>query len=408
MPVLARNLARKHGAHSAVDVADRHVYGYLFASFEGGLREFDQPVVERTLQSVVLFFDVVARHFCGHIGLVEDAAEVQPTRLPVLDALFRVEQVGATDELVDCAHAQFGHDLASLFSHEEEEIDHVLGLALELAAQHRILRGHADRTRVEMALPHHDAAFGHQGRGREAELVRAQKRADHHVATGFHLPVDLDCDAAAQAVQHESLLSLGQAKLPRRACVLDRRPGRSAGAAVVPRNRHVVGLGFRHARRHRAYAVFGHELHADRSPGIGVLEVVDQLCKILDRIDVMVRRRADELDPGCRIAQQRDVFRNLLAGQLPAFAGFRALRHLDLDLFGGCEVLRGHAEAPRRDLLDLRFERIAFLEDDVAFNAVLSEPRREGLSRLHGGVTVAILAAFAGIRFAADPVHRNG
>ena len=91
-------------------------------------------------------------------------------------------------------------------------------------------------------------------RGREAELVGAQQRADHDVAPGLHLPVDLHGDAAAQAVQHQRLLRLGEAQLPRRAGVLDRRHRRGARAAVVARDRDVVGLRLRHARGDRADA----------------------------------------------------------------------------------------------------------------------------------------------------------
>src|SRR5437660_9056513 len=44
-----------------------------------------------------------------------------------------------------------------------------------------------------------------------------------------------------------------------------------------------------------------------------------------------------------------------------AFARLRALRHLDLELVRVREIARVHAEAPRRDLLDLR----AALEDQA-------------------------------------------
>ena len=42
----------------------------------------------------------------------------------------------------------------------------------------------------------------------------------------------------------------------------------------------------------------------------------------------------------------------LWPGQLPAFAGLRALRDLDLQLVGVDQVVRGDAEAAGRDLLD--------------------------------------------------------
>jgi hypothetical protein len=63
---------------------------------------------------------------------------------------------------------------------------------------------------------------------------------------------------------------------------------------------------------------------------VDVLQVVDQLRQILDRIDVMVRRRRDQADARRRVAHLGDDRVDLVAGQLAAFAGLGALRHLDL------------------------------------------------------------------------------
>ena len=54
---------------------------------------------------MVLFFALKARHLIGNGGLVEDAAEVQAAGFPVRDALARVEQVYAANEIVETADA---------------------------------------------------------------------------------------------------------------------------------------------------------------------------------------------------------------------------------------------------------------------------------------------------------------
>ena len=107
------------------------------------------------------------------------------------------------------------HHLAHFFGDEEEEVDDVLGLAGEALAQHRVLRRDADRAGVEVALAHHDAAGRDQRRGREAELVGAEQRADHDVAAGADAAVDLHGDAAAQPVGDQRLVGFGEADLPR-------------------------------------------------------------------------------------------------------------------------------------------------------------------------------------------------
>ena len=151
-------------------------------------------------------------------------------------------------------------------------------------------------------------------------------------------------------------------------------------------NQDRVGLRLRHARRDRADAAARHELHADRRIGIDLLEVVDELREILDRVDVVMRRRADEHDARRRMPQFRDQGADLEAGQLATFARLGALRDLDLDFPAVVQVFRGHAEATRRDLLD----------------------RRRGIVPVRPGFGAhRILAALAAVGARADPVHRD-
>ena len=287
------------------------------------------------------------RDFAMLRHLIEDAREVETLRLPVLDALLHVEQFGAADQVVELADAQLRHDLAHFFGDEEEEVHDVFRLARELGAQHRVLRRDADRARVQMALAHHDAAFDDQRRRREAEFIGAEQRADHDVAAGLHLAVGLHADAAAQAVQHQRLLRFGEAQFPRRARVLERRQRRCAGAAVMAGDHDVIGLRLGDAGGDRADAHFRHQLHRDARRRIRVLQIVDQLRQVFDRIDVVVRRRRNQADARHRVTQLADVVGHLVARQLAAFARLRALRHLDLDLVGRRQILRRHAEAAR-------------------------------------------------------------
>ena len=77
---------------------------------------------------------------------------------------------------------------------------------------------------------------------------------------------------------------------------------------------------------------------------------------------------------------------NLVAGQLAALTGLRALRHLDLDFVGVHQIISRYAEAAGGYLFDRAAPRIAV---GIRYK-----------SRL-------IFAAFTGIRFRANAVHRN-
>ena len=106
----------------------------------------------------------------------------------------------------------------------------------------------------------------------------------------------------AKAVGREGLVRLGETEFPRRAGVLERRQWRRARTAVVTRDQDHVGVGLGDAGGDRAHALFAHQLHVDARLIVGVLQVVDQLGQVFDRVDVVVRRRRDEPDAGCRVS----------------------------------------------------------------------------------------------------------
>ena len=83
----------------------------------------------------------------------------------------------------------------------------------------------------------------------------------------------------------------------------------------------------------------------------------------------------------------RDDLVHLVAGQLAAFAGLGALRHLDLQFVGVDQVVGGDAEAAAGHLLDGAAAQIAV---GVALEARF------------------VFAAFAGVGHAADAVHGDG
>src|SRR5262249_49073258 len=193
----------------------------------------------------------------------------------------------------------------------------------------------------------------------------------------------LDGDRAAQAVLHQPLLGLGQAELPGEAGVLRRGRRRGAGAAVVAGDHDVVGAGLGHARGDRPDARLGDQLDADLGGRVDAAQVVDELRQVLDRVDVVVRRRRDQAHARRRVAQARDHRVDLVARELAALARLRALGDLDLQLVGVRQVARGHAEARRRDLLDGGAAKVAV------------RVRRRALQ---------VLPALARVRAAADAV----
>ena len=130
---------------------------------------------------------------------------------------------------------------------------------------------------------------------------------------GLHLAVDLDGDAVPEAVAEQGLLGLGQPELPGRAGVLERGERRRARAAVVAGDEHDVRMGLGHAGGDGADADLGDELDVDAGARVGVLQVVDELGEVLDRVDVVMRRGRDEPDARGRVPGPCDPGVDLVA-----------------------------------------------------------------------------------------------
>ncbi len=344
MAVAYRHLPRQHRTDGAVDVADLMLDAHRFAAFQCRSGGGDELIVQRAIQVVILLFAIMDRHAGLRHHLVQHARQVDALRLPVVDGVACIQLVHATDHLAEAAEAKLRHQFAHFLGDVEEEVDDAFRCTGEARAQHRVLRGDTDRTRIQVALAHHDAAGGNQRRGGEAELVGAKQGPDHHVAAGAQSAIHLHRDAPTQAVQYQRLLRLGQTDFPRRSGMRQRGQRRGASAAFETGDRHVIGARLRYAGGNRANSHFRHQLHGNPCLRIGVLQIVDELRQVLDRVDVVVRRRRNQTDTGSRIPHAGDVLVHLLARQLAAFAGLGALCHLDLQVVGVNQVFRGDAE----------------------------------------------------------------
>ena len=164
-----------------------------------------------------------------------------------------------------------------------------------------------------MTLPRHGTTQRHYRRRPKPECFGAKQRRDHHIAAGAEAAIHAYLDPLAQAVAHENRLRLRQSG------VLDRRERRRARAAIVTGDQHVIGVCLGDARRHRADARFGDELHADACRRIHLFEIVDELREVLDRVDVVVWRRRDQRNADDGVPQPGDQIGDFVAGQLSAF-----------------------------------------------------------------------------------------
>ena len=386
MAVFLRNLPGQHGADGAIEVADRLFQPHRLAVLHRRGAFHDQFAVHGLFQVMFLELAMADRHTWGRHHLVQQLAEIDAFGLPMRDRRLGVQPVHLPDHLLKAAEAQLGHNLAHFLGDEEQVVDHVFRRAGKARPQHRVLCRNAHRAGVQMAFAHHDAAGRDQRAGGEAELIGPQQRAHHHVPPGAQAAIHLHHNPPAQPVQHQGLLGFRQPDFPRRPGMGQRGQRACASATFVAGNRHMVGAALGHPRRHGANAHFGHQL--DRNPRlrVHVLQIVDQLRQIFDRVDIVMRRRRNQPHARGRMPHPGNVLVHLMARQLSAFTRLRALRHLDLDVVGIDQVFRRHAKPARGHLLNGRTFTVA-------------------VRQLH--VAIGFLAALAGVRPAADAVHRH-
>jgi len=147
-----------------------------------------------------------------------------------------------------------------------------------------------------VAGAHHDATHDDERRGGKAEFLGAEESTDDHITAGFKLSIDLHNDAAAEVVEQQCLVRLGEAEFPGHTGVLHAGKRGRAGAAVVTADQDDIGMGLGHPGRDGADPDFADQLDRDAGVAVGILQVVNQLGQVLDRIDVVVRRRRDEAD----------------------------------------------------------------------------------------------------------------
>ena len=218
------DLVARDGADDTVDVFDRQLGDHFFTAVDGGLGEAEERCeVEALVEAVVLLDRAEATDLGTDVRRVKDLGEVEPLGFPVRNGALRFEPVGAPDHLLDGAETELRHKLADLGRNERHEVHDVLGLAGEFRAEPGILGRDAHRAGIEMADAHHDAARGHQWRGRKTELLGAEQCGHDHIAAGLELAVGLDGDPRAKVVQDQGLVGLGEAEFPGETGVRDGR-----------------------------------------------------------------------------------------------------------------------------------------------------------------------------------------
>ena len=337
------NFGRSPRTHGPVGILDPIVKLHLLAAVKGWRRIGNDLFIQAGRNLVALgpcrpsrALDCIGpRHDRGQVEIVQRFRSARD-----LD-----EKIGPPDDILQRCRPQAGEYLANILGQEGHQIDDMVREAGKAGAQIVVLRTHTDRAGVGMALAHHQTAQRDQRSRTDAEFLGAQHGCHDDIAARADAAIGAQGDAFAQPVQRQHLVCFGQAQFQRTAGELDRGQRRGTGATDRAGDVDNVGIGLGNAGSNSTNTGRSHQFHANPGLRIDLLEIIDQLSQVFDRIDVMVGRWRDEADPWGRVPHAGNEFGDLETGQLPPLAGFGALGNLDLELPALVQILGRDTEA---------------------------------------------------------------
>ncbi len=145
-----------------------------------------------------------------------------------------------------------------------------------------------------------------QGTRTKCITLCAEYRSLDDIESRLQSTIRLKLYLASEVVGFQCIVCLYEPKFPGVTCKFDRTDRRCAGTAVCTGDDDLVGIRLGDTCRDRTHTCRGHQLDCDPRFGIDLLEVKDKLCQILDRIDIVMRRRRDQCHARHRIPESCD------------------------------------------------------------------------------------------------------
>ena len=151
------------------------------------------------------------------------------------------------------------------------KVYHIFRFSLEAFSQLRVLGRDANRTGIQVADTHHDAAHGYQRSGCETELLGTQNAGNSHITSGHQLTVSLQNDFVSQAVHDQGLMCLSHAKLPRKSRIVDGVSRSSTGTAVKTGYQDNLCTCLCNTGCYGSHTSFRYQFYRDPCSGVGIL-----------------------------------------------------------------------------------------------------------------------------------------
>ena len=272
----------------------------------------------------------------------------------LLHTVRNCKKVCTAYHLINGGNTKACHVLSQLLCDKAHEVLHILRFSAESLTKLRILGSHTNRTGIQVADSHHHAAHSYKRCCCKTEFLCTEKCCNGNVPTAHQLTVCLDTYTVTKSVHDQCLMCFCKSKLPWKSCIMDGASWRCSCTSVISGDQNSLCSGLCNTGGYSTNTSLRNQLYGNIRIFICIFQVIDQLCKILDRVDIMMRRRGDQADSRCRMTGFCDPRIYLLCRKMSTFTRLCTLCHLDLDLFCRNQVTAGNTETSACYLFDRR------------------------------------------------------
>ena len=292
------------------------------------------------------------RCLCAFIRIIQNLLQIQCGCTFWCWHILHLQKICSSYQFIQCTDTEFCHIFTKFLCDKAHEVHNIFRFSAETLSKFRILCCNSDRAGIQITYTHHYTSHCYQRCGSKSEFFCSKDGCDRHVTAAHQLTVCLDADSFSQTILDQRLMCLGKSKLPWKSGIVNRTSWCRTGSSVISGDQYQSGSCFGNTGCYGTNAGFWYQFHRNPCIFIRILAVINELCKVLDGIDIMMWRWRDQTDSRCRMTGLGNPWIYLSSRQMSAFSWFCSLCHLDLDFLCTYQISGSYTESSGSDLLD--------------------------------------------------------
>ena len=226
-----------------------------------------------------------------------------------------------------------------------------------MSTQFFILCSHTHRTCVLRTFTHHNTTQSYQCCSTESKLLGTKQSHHDNISTALQLTINLQAYQRTQAILDKCLLSFSQTYLWWDTSKAHTWCRTCTCTTFSSWDNNQVGLSLYHTSSNSTNTTLCHQFHRNSCIRINILQIEDELFQILDRIDIVMRRRWNQRNTWYWVTGLSNNLVNLISWQLSTFTRLCTLSNLNLYLLGINKIFCSNTEATTCHLFGLTAQR---------------------------------------------------